>query len=867
MESENMFVITSFSLRTADEKDYKAYTEIPNITTKDFKFMEFFIDNTGYNPGSAKGNKQECKVCGKSGSECIGHPLVMNLKPFECKFVSEFGEKTLKYITNSICSVCKKIVHEKDTQDKKKRNDVDYSPKKKLTLKELSALPLSKKACDCVSPKICELKQEKVEGAETKQKYASRDTKPKNMTFNITDIYNLLMEETIDFTPFGFEKKNITNLFFDKLFLLPAANQQMAFKSGNDSGVDEITGYMKLYHDMWYNMNSSGNPNYPSTGYSFREIVTKIFIGEGDNKYPGTPSYLKTMNGKEGLYRNDALNKRVIGTGRAVITLGTKRAGQLQIPEYIQKNLHYKIEVMDHNIEELQKKVGINVTHLITEIEASTTNKRKTYMKLNPDFRLKRGDMVLKNIEDGDPVIFSRHPVLWMHSEIGYDCFVWKNKCIGIPETSAPGHNADFDGDEGNIYVGANLESRIEMSMNSARFNLMGAHSGTPVIGITYNGIVGAYVCSVDDDINPKLFDQLTMTIEGKMMETNSSPADNYLRNIKIDFDYYKRKAKEHNLKYYSGKILFSMLLPKTLNYKRGDVEIKNGIMLSGALKKVDVNNKLITAIAAIDPYRSPYLFVDRGYAMLSEYISAKGITISGRDYIMPGELRKQVEPENWNEMLEDLDRRVQEMENIKTKLTKASKENMEQKINNEIAQVIKKVNDLFEKGEYGSTGIAKISYKSGARGNIPNIVSAVTCVGQQHTGANRLGLNEPRLTLYSTYGSKSIFDKGFVRNSFSNGLSPHEVCMMASPARISAFTVYLGTPESGNASRQSACGLGGIYVDDSLSLVDRRGHILDPLYGAGSNPTKTRNQETKCGTANSCVNIVEILNSHPNIA
>lgn len=849
MDSENYYTIDSFSITTADERDYRAYTSIPNDRSKEFKFTNFFIENSGYNPGSSRGNKQECKVCGKSGSECIGHPLVMDLQPFERKFLSEFGGKTLSYITNCICTECETFVKAKDGS--------------KLSLKELSRLSLSQKVCHCSSPKISQLKEEKAEGSDPKQKYAKRDVKPKEMTFNVTDVYKLLMKPTIDFSQFDIKKSNITNLFYDKLILLPSANHQMAFKSGNESGVDEITGFMKLYHDMWYNMNLSGNPNYPK-GSSFREIVTKMYIGEGDNKIPGTPSYMKTMNGKEGLYRNDAINKRAIGTARAVITLGTRRSCEIQLPEYIQKNLYYTIEIMDHNIEYLQTKVGRYVTHLISPMEASTTNNRNTYIKLNSDYRLKKGDKILKIIEDGDHVIFSRHPTLWRHSEIGYTCFGWKNKCIGVPETSAPGHNADFDGDEGNILVGSNLESRIEAEMISSRFNLFGAHSGEPVIGITYNGIVGAYIISKDDNIEEKLFNRLIQTIEGKLMDSDKSSADSYIRDIVVDKNYYQAMAKKYNLNYYSGRILFSMLLPKTLNYKRDDVVIKDGIMLSGELKKIDVNNKIISAISLIDQYRSPYLFVDRGYAMLSEYISAKGMSISEKDYIMPGKLRDQVQPPDWEEKLLKLDAEVKKLEREKTKQTKASRMNTDKKINYMIESCTKEIVDLFEKGEYKKTDIAKISYMSGARGNTLNIISAVTLVGQQFIGANRLGLDQAKLTIYSDYGSMSIFDTGFVKNSFSNGLSPHEVCMMADPARKSAFRVYLGTPESGNASRQTACGLGGIYINSSLSLVNREGDVLDPLFGAGYDTAKTRNYQVCGNNVNSCVNLDQILNSHP---
>lgn len=855
------FVIGSFSITTTNDSDYQAYYSIPNNKNHEFNFERNYIEHSGYNPGSEMGNRQECKVCGKAGSECLGHPIVMDLEPFGRKFLSEFGLKTIEIITNVICVECKTIVKVKKTTDangkrkNKKISEVDEELTKKLSIRELSRLPLTKKICVCqtCTPTIVQLKEEKPEGAEKRQKYAARDVKVKDMTADVTKVAELI--KNVDFSRFDINKENIINLFFDKMILLPTSNHQMAFRP-SDGGVDEITGFIKLYASIWRNMNFYGTIDGES---GFKEVLKKMYIGEGENKIPGTPSYLSVMNGKEGLYRNDAINKRAIGTGRAVITLGTKRSCEIQLPEYIQKNLYYAIEIMSHNLEHLQTKVGLTVTHLITPMEASTTNNRKIYLRLNTDYKLKKGDVVLKYLEDGDHVVFSRHPTLWRHSQIGYVCFGWQNKCIGVPETSAPGHNADFDGDEGNILVGANLESRIEMELISARFNLFGAHSGEPVIGITYNGIVGAYVLSTDNKIDPQFFEQLVEIIEGKN-QTDPSDADNYVRNFSIDRDYYKNKAREHEIEYYSGRILISMLLPKTLNYKRDDVLIKKGIMLKGELKKTDVGNKLISAISVIDPWRGPYLFVDRGYVMMSRYISSKGITISSKDYIMPNELRKKVEPENWTRKLIDLDKEVQKLEMMKTKQTKASRENTDEIINHKIESLIKEITVLFENGEYRTTDIAKISYMSGARGNTSNVTSAVTCVGQQYNGANRLGLNDSRLTVYSDYDSKSIFDKGFVKNSFSNGLSPHEIAMLASPSRIAAFTVYLGTPESGNASRQIVYNLAGLHTDSSLNLVNRQKKIVDCLYGIGCDPARMKIQQVKGGNINSCVDVKQIF-------
>lgn len=837
MRGGKLYTVGEYVIRPANQRDFLSYTQIPDKLEGNKSFFDYFLSQTGYNPGSSEGNRQICKVCGKSGPECIGHPEVLNMEGLNRRFLSEFVHNHIRHLSLSICRRCEKFVSSTSGL---------FVP-----LKELAKLPLSKKRCECTSPTIVEIKEEK--SGEKRQKYQRKNTDPKKFTSGINEFYDLLSKPSFTIpAEFGIKKETVLGFFYNKLFLLPAAEHQINFVAGMEASVNEITGMMKLYESIYQSVTKFADPDAPE----LKKKLTMMYIGESESNYTGTASYLTKMDGKEGLFRNEGINKRAFNTARAVITLGTRRSCEIQIADYIQKNLEYKIEVMTYNIGSLQKKVGLTVTSLVSDMETSTLNCRKTFTRLTPNYKLKIGDVVLKTVEDGDHVIFSRQPTLWRHSELGYIVFGWNNKCIGLPETNTAGHNADFDGDEGNISIGADLAARIENQMILAKYNLTGAHSGEPVIGITYNGAVGAYVISTDDDIPEHLFEKLVAIIEGELLQEYRSPADNYITDIKVDRDYYNRMADNFGLKRNSGRILISMLLPKCLEYKRGDVEIRNGIMIKGKLKKADVANKLISSIINVNPWRSDYLFVDRGYAMLSEYISAKGITISGEDYIMPGELNSQVKAPNMDDLTKELEREVEKLEKMKLGQTKAYVNNIEEQIVRLIGDFERKATEIMEKSKYGERQISIISFKSGARGNISNIMTAVVMVGQQYDGADRLGSDNERLSPYIAPDEVSIYSRGFIKHSYSDGLNPSELCMIANPSRRSTFAVYSGTPESGNASRQTVRNLGGLHVDGTLALIDRTGRVVDPLYGAGCDSARTRNQDVRGFTVNSPLDI-----------
>ena len=840
MESHVDYIIESFSIQAMTDEDFNAYKFMPNDLPKNFSFKDKFLEMTGYNPGSKEGNRQLCKQCGKSGPECISHPVILDLAPLGKMFISEFGIKTISEISKVICRKCKKVVHDKEG--------------KVTDIKSLAKLSSSRKRCSdlefCPTPTISEVKEEKLN--EKRQKYQKRDTNPKKMTGDTNDLYELIKEDSVVLPEYN--KKFILGLFFNKLVMKPASIHQMNFVPGTESNVDEITGMIKLYESIYYSMNYYGTPD-----EEIKKKITLIFIGDSENGFTGTPSYLSIMDGKEGLVRNDGINKRTLGTGRAVVSSSTRRCCEVQAPSYIMKNLQSIIRVKSYNREKLQKKVGITVTHLVTDMESSSLNKRKNFIRLNHNTVLKEGDIVLKILEDGEFVNISRHPVLWRHSLMSYRAFIREGEnSITLAGPNTVPLNADFDGDELNSILSALLGARIESESMNSKYNHFGPHNGNPLIGISYNGIIGAYIISSELDIEEKFFNHLVEIIEGKI--ESESDVDNYIRDFKIDRDYYNKMATAHGIGIRSGRILFSMLLPRNLNYKRDDVVIKNGIFVEGYLKKIDVADKIITQISYIDPYRLTYLFVDRGYAMLSEYISSRGVTISAEDYIMPGELRKQVECPNFEEEFKKLEEKVDSLEKIKLSQTKTVANETENKIIRLISKFEKSIMDVFMTSDYRKRNIALVSYISGARGNIGNIISAVTTIGQQYNGSDRLGLNERRISPYSKPGAKDLVSRGFIFNSYCNGKSMHEDFISAGPARKSAIAVQSGTPEAGDASRQTTMNLNGLITDNSLALINRGGNVVDPLYGCGNDPAKIRNQDVKKNKINSSVDILQIM-------
>lgn len=834
--------IHSFQIKTASKEDYDAYHSfVPDQLGVGKHFTSLFSTEMGYNPGSKLGTRQECQICGKGGFECIGHPLVMDMTSLGKKFLSEFGLPTITSITSVICITCKSVVRDKE-------NEV-------FDLEGLLNLSKQRYACKCEGsiPNLDRIKEEKIEEADKSYEWRDgrkRERRATQLTLTTTTSRIIQLLQETDLSPLRINKENVLNLFYDRLILLPTSVQPMNFKRAGGAGVEEVTKMMELYEKMALHVIYGKDDQL--------EIeLRKLFVGAQNNKFSGTPSHLTACDGKKGLYRGPGLNKRSLGTGRAVLTTidTTGKSGEIACSPFLMNNLQYILTVAVHNKEFLQSEVGKSVTHLVIPVESSTTNQRLTYKKLTSQSLLKYGDTILKKLVDGDYVAFFRNPTLWRHSLIGYSVKQWQNYCIGLHESNTPGHGADFDGDEGNLMVGADLGSRIETQMMAAMYHLFGGRSGEPVIGIFYNGIVGAYVLSTDDSIAPTLFSFLL----------NLITQTTRIGRLEVAEEHYKRLAEQFNVPYHSGRTLISMLLPRQLNYTRGDVKIRSGFLIEGSLRSADVSHGLIIAIADVERWKAPYLFIDRGYAMMSAYISTRGLTISARDYVMPGELQMQIFPDQFESKLISVAGEVEVLERSKHQRTKASIDRIEEQIDHKLNKLKELITELLKKGEYRKTNGSVISYMSGARGNVGNIAATVSCVGQIYAGASRYDSKSARNSFYVPRNSVSIFDRNFVRNSYVSGLSPSEVMGVANAARGQAFNTYLGVPISGATSKQVVNHQADIHISDSFSVCKRHNVILDCLYGYGCDSTMVSYRKTALGDLESsvdCLALLEMVNA-----
>src|SRR3989344_9386564 len=125
------------------------------------------------------------------------------------------------------------------------------------------------------------------------------------------------------------------------------------------------------------------------------------------------------------------------------------------------------------------------------------------------------------------------------------------------------------------------------------------------------------------------------------------------------------------------------------------------------------------------------------------------------------------------------------------------------------------------------------VMMSAGAGGNVLNITQMACNVGQMTLWAKRIGIGFSNRTL-SFFKEHDLSPKarGFIYNSFLDGLEPHEFFFGAITGRDSLMDTALRTPKSGYLYRRLANALQDIKVEYDHTVRGASGNIVQFHYG-----------------------------------
>ena len=370
------------------------------------------------------------------------------------------------------------------------------------------------------------------------------------------------------------------------------------------------------------------------------------------------------------------------------------------------------------------------------------------------------------------------------------------------------------------------LEAKAEwQELLEATRCLIDAKSSKPAIAVVYDSLLGAYKLTDDSvRIDNGLWDNLIM-----QMERPEDP------DRVVDNDNFYERLDAYGINPRSGKALFSYILPQDFNYTNENVNIINGVLVSGRITKKHIggkHNSIVQKLNQSPNYgraRSAQFITDISLLM-NEYLTYYPFTILFEDCFARG--------------------REKELKKLKKK-TIAEAELAIQAIGPSPADPIER--EIYERqvkvlldsfrdlgGKIGvealrSTNNLSMAVAAESKGSDFNIAQMTALIGQQYLKGSR-----PEQAI--TGGSRCLptFDpdsldpasRGFICSNFTEGMNPTEFFFHMYAGREGLIDTATGAGEQGAMNHRLIKHAENIHVAADGTVRDAAGHIISWSYG-----------------------------------
>ncbi|MCL5729967.1 MAG: DNA-directed RNA polymerase subunit A', partial [Candidatus Pacearchaeota archaeon] len=741
-----------------------------------------------------------CRTCGGRLKECLGHPGRIELaRPVvHLKYIP-----LLEMGLRCFCHKCGKLL----LDDK--------------NLKKYSQSERAKKAKDVKKCPYCGAEHEKIKVDKPTSFYSGKKrlfpTTVREILVNIPD--EELKKIGVDPASARPEWAILTYLLVPPVTVRPSIILESGERSEDDL-THKLSDIIRANQRLWENLNAGAPEVIIEDLWDLLQFHITTFFDNTVSRIPparhrsGQP--LKTITerikGKEGRIRKNLAGKRVNYSSRTVISPDPyMEINEIGVPYEIARVITVSETVNDLNIENLKKLILSGDEYPGANYVIRPDGKRK---KITPELKEEiineviPGYKVERHLQDGDVVLFNRHPSLHKGSLMAHFVRVLPGRTFRVHPAAVTPYNADFDGDEMNIHSPQTEEARAEARiLLDVKKNLISPKNNTNLIGCTGDAVTGNYLLSLG--------------------EFTKDFADDLLYKCGID--------KEVSAKKVPGTEIISNILPKT-DFENESVKIKDGKIVRGFIDRTvfsDEDGEMVMKLDKELGRDATFATLKNAYALGTRYITNRGITISVGDL----DVSKRVLEEK-DKIIKAAEKKTEEViESYNNKTLeiipgKTREESRELKILQILNEVRSKISEIVRE-EFPDENPVSYMIKSGSVGNILNITQMACSVGQQDLEGKRIdiGFNDRTLSFFKK-GDLSPKSRGFINSSFMNGLKPDEFFFQAMTGRSSLMDTALRTPKSGYLYRRLASALQDLREEYDGTVRNSNGNIIQFEYG-----------------------------------
>lgn len=806
-------------------------------------------------------DQTRCGTCSaKTYNQCLGHEAKIELAVpvFHVSFINKY----ILQILRCVCPECCKLLITEEGI--KKEGFGKYSEQKRL---QQVSQHLKKQKASC--SKHGEVPQYSYKAGNNYIEIKSghqADVGARKYANDVLGILESISDDAYKLLGFS-DKSKAVNMILKELNVIPPCYRPMTSRGDGKEGHDPLTEtYHKILTTNTALKEAVGDPQRMKLEEDLFKAVSSIIESseQASSRRPMKEALKNKIGGKTGLFRRNMLGKRINHCARSVLgpdpSLPLDTVG---LPDVWENVLTYPEPVSRLNIGEMQKLVNEDKVAEIHKAGKDFNRYQNVADMKEEDKKLQIGDIVNRYMRNGDIVYFNRNPTLHKGSLMAYKVKFLPGDTIRLNPAAVTPHGADFDGDEGNIYVPQSIGARVEaMSRSIISQCLISAQNSRPMVGLIQDSLTYSYLMTqrvrkieIDPDTTvPNKIVTYHVLVDKEVFYDCLAAADIDLGRL----DKHRRKCQWYGIPFYSGRSLFSLLFPEDFEYhKLTDtdpdepiVEIREGILISGVMdKKVlgPVPNSIIQTLVkwpGAEGTKVAVKFITALQKLVNHWGQTKGFTTGITDCMRKGQTaapREGASPQGVAEVLPETaqDREIRalireaRLFGEKARGTSPLQQKRYETLINDALCRASDIAQKYAKEEMGQESSFFIMERSGARGSWGNIVNITSLIGQQNVQGGRIPVDREgrTLTSFDRYDPRPKA-RGFCQSSFTSGLDPDEHFFHMMASREQVMTGIVKTAETGYMGRTFARLMDSLRIHYDNTVRNSKGEIIQEIYG-----------------------------------
>lgn len=552
---------------------------------------------------------------------------------------------------------------------------------------------------------------------------------------------------------------------------------------------------------------------------------------------------LRGIPSKHGFLRSKLLGKRVIWAARSTISGNTKlELDQVGVPLKFAKSMQVIETMQKFNADRLLL-YFMNGRHNYpgcTRILKKNTGAIYDVENNDINFRLEIGDMLYRDLVDGDYVYFNRQPTLERNSIGLHRAKILLYGCLTLQlnVSSCKWYGADFDGDEMNISAPKYADTRAEaITLSNVADQFISIKSSGPLIGQVQDGIISLFDMSKG---RTRMNKRAAMTIL-QDIGIVTPPLKGDGSTIYTGRDILSHIMSIYPFNYRRSSVYSNELYKNNIKYDKDNVftEIRNGKLISGVLDKKSLGAGVFGSIYQRIAHRyGSSVALKMVYVMQQAGLQFKlfdGATVSLDDMLLNKNITQKIHDEV-NLVLHDSELLTDKLiysEIIPPMETTVHDYYEDQQISNALV-----LNDdelmryILSSIDPETNGLFKMIL-SGSKGIIANLRNIQGSIGQLTINTERLAetFSFRRTMPYFPRYSTDPGAYGFVANSYINGINNIEFVSGAMQSRFDLISKALSTSVTGAFMRRCVMAIQSVIVT-CLRHVKAGRKVNQLLYG-----------------------------------